>query len=140
VVSKAINLDHLNQEERIMLTRSIIGLMDSWGVENRDQVAILDLPQGTPARAINRYRDMSEALPAEPNIIGRIEHLLGIADALRTMFPHNPQMGTLWMRKRNKRLRNSPIRCMVEQGTSGLIRVRTYLDCTYAWDQSGSTA
>lgn len=135
-----MSLENLNRDERIALTRAIINIMDSWGIDNRTQVAILDLPDGTPARAINRFRDMSEPLPDDPKIDSRIEHLLGIADALRTTFPHNPQMSTLWMKKSNKRLRRSPIRCMAEDGLSGIIRVRTYLDCTFAWDKSGSHA
>ena len=80
-------------------------------------------------------------LPDTPATMARIEQLLGIADALRTMFPHNPQMGLHWLRKRNKHLRRrTPAECMVEDGMSGLIRVRTHLDCTYAWDMSGSHA
>ncbi|WP_297528479.1 antitoxin Xre/MbcA/ParS toxin-binding domain-containing protein [Thiohalobacter sp.] len=134
-------LENLTDEERKALTRAVINILDRWGMDNSDQVRILALPEGTPARRINRYRDMGEALPDNPATMERIEQLLGIADALRTMFPHNPQMGLHWLRKRNKHLRRrTPAECMVEDGMSGLIRVRTHLDCTYAWDMSGSHA
>ncbi|WJW76110.1 DUF2384 domain-containing protein [Thiohalobacter sp. IOR34] len=133
-------MQNLTLEERIILTRSIINLLDSWGFDNPAQVRLLALPDGTPPRKINRYRSMNEPLPEDERIMQRIEQLLGIADALRTTFPHNPRMGQVWMRKRNKHLRRSPASCMIEDGMSGMIRVRTHLDCTYAWDMSGSSA
>ncbi|HEB99662.1 MAG TPA: DUF2384 domain-containing protein [Thiotrichales bacterium] len=128
----------LTLEERIALTRIIINLLDKWGFDNAAQVSVLALPEGTPPRRINSYRSMNEPLPDTPEVWTRIEHILGIADALRTTFPRNPQAGLLWMRRPNKHLRRAPMACMLEDGVSGLIRVRTHLDCTYAWDMSGS--
>jgi len=131
----------LTHEERIALTRAVINLLDNWGAQNSDQVKILCLPDGTPSRKINRYRDMGEPLPDEPRVNKSVEHILGIADALRTTFPSNPQMAPLWMQRRNKHLRRrTPMSCMIEDGLSGMVRVRTHLDCTFAWDTSGSTS
>lgn len=131
----------LTHEERIALTRAVIKLLDNWGAQNSDQVKILCLPDGTPSRKINRYRDMGEPLPDEPRVNKSVEHILGIADALRTTFPSNPQMAPLWMQRRNKHLRRrTPMSCMIEDGLSGMVRVRTHLDCTFAWDTSGSTS
>lgn len=131
----------LTNEERIALTRAVISLLDNWGARNSDQVKILCLPDGTPSRKINRYRDMGEPLPDEPRVNKSVEHILGIADALRTTFPSNPQMAPLWMQRRNKHLRRrTPMSCMIEDGLSGMVRVRTHLDCTFAWDTSGSTS
>ncbi|RRQ21359.1 antitoxin Xre/MbcA/ParS toxin-binding domain-containing protein [Thiohalobacter thiocyanaticus] len=131
----------LTNEERIALTRAVINLLDNWGAQNSDQVRILCLPDGTPSRKINRYRDMGEPLPDEPRVNKSVEHILGIADALRTTFPSNPQMAPLWMQRRNKHLRRrTPMSCMIEDGLSGMVRVRTHLDCTFAWDTSGSTS
>ena len=131
----------LTEEERVALTRAVINMLDNWGAGNADQVKILCLPEGTPSRKINRYRDMNEALPDDPRVNESIEHILGIADALRTTFPSNPQMGPIWMHRRNKHLRRrTPMSCMVEDGLSGMTRVRRHLDCAFAWDASGSTS
>lgn len=134
-------MQNLTQDERVALTRAVIHLLDIWGAENSAQVKILCLPDDTPSRKINRYRDMGDALPDDPQVNLSIEHILGIADALRTTFPQNPQMGPLWMRRRNKHLRRrTPMSCMIEDGINGLIRVRTHLDCAFAWDRSGSVS
>lgn len=128
------------QEDRVHLTRSIMGILESWGIDTSDQIAILALPDGTTVRAMRRFQ-MDTPFPDNADTLERIEHLIGIADALRTTFPRNPQMGPLWMHRRHKRFRSrTPIALMVEDGLEGVIAVRTYLDCSFAWASSGSSA
>lgn len=128
------------QEDRVHLTRSIIGLLESWGIGASEQIAILALPDDITARHMRRYQ-MDTPFPDDPDVLERIEHLIGIADALRTTFPRNPQMGPLWMHRRNKHFRRrTPVALMVEDGLAGVIAVRTHLDCSFAWSTSGSTA
>jgi hypothetical protein len=68
----------------------------------------------------------------------RVEHLLGIATALRTTFPHNSRMDAQWMRRTNRYFRRrSPLATIFEDGIEGLIRVRSHLDCAYAWTLTG---
>lgn len=129
----------LNSEERAELARAIVGILDSWGVDAADQVALLDLPDDTPSRAIRSFRK-EKPLPDDPRVMRRVEHLIGIADALRTTFPQNPKMGLLWMQKRHRKFRRrTPLRTMLEDGNTGVIQVRQYLDCSFAWRMSGST-
>lgn len=126
--------------DRASLTRAVIGLLQTWGVEMAEAVAILALPEDTNARNMRRY-EQDTPFPDDPDVLERIEHLIGIADALRTTFPRNPQMGPLWMHRRNKHFRRrTPIALMVEDGLAGVIAVRTHLDCSFAWAASGSTA
>jgi len=107
--------------------------MDDWGIRGSDQVAILALPEGTPARKLKRYLD-DTPLPDDPVVLKRVEHLLGIADALRTTFPRNSSVGLLWLKQPCKRLRKRrPVEIMVEDGLDGLITVRMHLDCSFAW-------
>lgn len=133
-------LDNLNREERVYLTKAVISLLDAWGLENEHIVDMLALPEGTPPRQINRYRSMGEPLPMDSEeTLKRIEHILAIAEALRTMFPRNPQMARLWMQQPCKKLRGRiPIAIMLFDGIEGMIKVRSHLDCTYAWDLTGS--
>ena len=65
--------------------------------------------------------------------------LIGIADALRTSFPRNVEMCARWMRQPHKRFANkTPLNIMVTKGLPGLIQVRAQLDCSFAWNTSGS--
>jgi uncharacterized protein (DUF2384 family) len=97
---------------------------------------ILALPQGTPTRMLRRYHE-DTPLPDEPAVMQRVEHLLGIADALRTTFPRNSNIGLMWLKQPCKRLRRRrPMDIMIEDGLSGLITVRTHLDCSFAWRES----
>lgn len=128
------------QEDRVHLTRSIIGMLEGWGISGPELVTILALPDDTGPLGMRKFQ-MDTPFPDDPDVLERIEHLIGIADALRTTFPHNPQMGPLWMHRRNKHFRRrTPVAIMLEDGLSGVIAVRTHLDCSFAWASSGSTA
>lgn len=128
-----------SQEDRVCLTRTIISLLESWGIGASEQIAILALPDDVSPRNMRRFQ-MDTPFPDDPDVMERIEHLIGIADALRTTFPRNPQMGPLWMHRRNKHFRRrTPVALMVEDGLDGVIAVRTHLDCSFAWASSGST-
>jgi len=126
----------LTSEDRIELGRAVINIMDEWGIRGSDQIIILALPEGTRARKLHKYQD-DTPLPNDPVVLKRVEHLLGIAEALRTTFPRNASIGLLWLKQPCKRLRKRrPIEVMIEDGLDGLIRVRTHLDCSFGWRES----
>jgi hypothetical protein len=126
----------LTLEDRTELARMVVNLLDDWGIEAADQVNLLALPEGTRTRMLRRYQQ-DTPLPDDPAIMKRVEHLMGIADALRTTFPRNASIGLLWLKQPCKRLRRRrPRDIMVEDGLSGLITVRTHLDCSFAWRES----
>ncbi len=126
----------LTSEDRNTLGRVIVNLLDEWGIGAADQLAMLALPDGTPKRMLRRYQE-DTPLPDDPEVMKRVEHLLGIADALRTTFPRNANIGLLWLKQPCKRLRRRrPMDIMIEDGLSGLITVRTHLDCSFAWRES----
>jgi len=128
----------MNLEDRIALTRAVIGLLDSWGVNAAQQVALLALPRETRPGAIRQFRH-STPFPESDQVMERIEHLIGIADALRTSYPHNAHMGNIWMNRTNHRFDDrTPLAAMLEDGLAGIIAVRTHLDCAYDWNISGS--
>jgi hypothetical protein len=128
----------MNLEDRIALTRAVVGLLDSWGLGAAEQIALLALPEGTRPGAVRQFRQ-STPFPESEQVTERIEHLIGIADALRTSYPHNAHMGNIWMNRANHRFDNrTPLRAMLEDGLGGIIAVRTHLDCAYDWHISGS--
>ena len=129
-------MSELTPEDRTNLGRMVVNMLDEWDVKASDQVNILALPDGTPTRMLRRYHE-DTPLPDDPEVMKRVEHLLGIADALRTTFPRNSRIGVLWLKQPCKRLRRRrPMDIMLEDGLSGLITVRTHLDCSFAWRES----
>jgi len=123
----------IDPEQRLALAHAVMYLLDNWQVEGEDQVRLLGLPSATPPRRLQQYRqDMP--LPDDSAVLERAEHLVGIDEALRTTFPHNAKMGTLWLKQKNRQLGGrKPLLTMLEDGVPGLVAVRCNLDCAYAW-------
>lgn len=127
------NFQNMSHEECVSLARSIMAILDDWGLNAKQLAFILDLPKGIPTRALRRYRE-NTPFPQDASVYERVEHIIGIAEALRTTYPHNPPMGTLWMRQANKRFDDrSPLQKIVTEGLEGLVAVRSHLDCAYDW-------
>lgn len=129
-------MNQLTEQDRLDLGRMVINTLDEWGISATDQVAMLALPGKVSGRHLRRYLD-DTPLPDDPDVLKRVEHLLGIADALRTTFPRNNRIAVIWLQQPCKRLRRRrPVDIMLEDGLSGLITVRTHLDCSFAWRES----
>ncbi len=132
------NLRELSNEERVSLSRLIVELLDRWRLQGAEQITLLGLPADTPPRTLRRYYE-NTALPNSPEINERIDHLLGIADALRTSNPCNATADVIWLHSVNHRFENrTPLDAMVTDGLAVLLAVRTHLDCAYDWHLSGS--
>ncbi len=110
-------------------------LLDDWNVSASDIITLLGLPEKFRTRHLERYRNKTP-LPDDPIVMQRVEHLAGIADALRTTFPRNATMGPIWLRKPHRRFSNhAPLDIMLRD-LNGLIAIRAELDCAYAWQRS----
>lgn len=122
--------------DRLDITRGVMSMLDSWGLHADEMMALLDMPG--KARHFAQYR-YNKPLPDTPDIMKRVEYLIRIDDALRTSYPTNPSMGKRWLRQRSHKFnKHSPLSMMMGDGEQGLIYVLSRLDCTFAWDQSGS--
>lgn len=131
-------MTNLLPDERLSLTRRIMTLLEGWGLAARDMACLLQLPEQIKPRHLGRYRE-EEPFPDDPQVNRRIAYLTRIEDALHTYFPRNPEMRHLWVRRANQHFgRRAPVAVMVEDGESGLIAVLSHLDCTFAWDLTGS--
>ena len=125
-------------DDRIQLARLIVALLDSWQVVKEPIFALPALPPDTPTVILRRYYE-NTPLPDEPLLNERIEHLIGIADALRTSWPHNAHMGAIWMNRPNNRFDGrTPLSVLLEDGLPGFFAIRTHPACAYDWDISGS--
>jgi hypothetical protein len=130
---QAKQFNEMSESDCADLTRAIMAILDSWGLNGQAQMAVLNIPKGVPVRALRRYRE-GTAFPNEQQVYDRVEHIVGIADALRTSYPHNPAMGVVWLKQPNSRFQQrSPLQVIVEDGLEGLVAVRAHLDCSWDW-------
>jgi hypothetical protein len=128
----------LTLDERLAVTRRTMDLLEGWGLSARDIAAILCLPESIKTRAVARFGE-DAPFPDEPYVNRRVTYLMRIEDALKTYFPRNPEMRNLWVKRGNKQFgQKAPLAVMVEDGESGMISVLSHLDCTFAWDLTGS--
>ncbi len=119
-------------DARLMLTRNMMGMLESWGLTLEHIKALMGLE--TPLRKMDRYR-RQDPFPDEPEVNQRIEHIIGIADGLRTSYPRNPAMARHWLQRPHRKFaKRAPLEVMVCDGMDGLIYVRAEVDCTFAWE------
>jgi len=110
-------------------------MLDNWGVSHENKLRLLDMPPDIKVRAVRRFY-IDRPFPDSKQMFERLDHLLGIADAIRTSYPLNEQMASFWLNKKNSRFENkSPLEFMIEGGTVNIIQVRAHLDCAWDWKQ-----
>lgn len=126
--------DSETRQRRISITRQVMQVLCDWSLSASQQAEVLAMPQGTRSRHMHQYKE-DEPFPEHPELDVRVEHILGIADALRTSYPRNLEMGAYWMRQANKKRFNNraPLQCILDDGLEGLLAVRIHLDCAYDW-------
>ena len=126
----------LTQDEQVALTVRVMEILDSWGMSSEEIISLIALPDKTPKRVLRRYRE-NTAFPISAELEERVAHVIGITDALRTSYPHNPNMGKMWIRQKSKKLNNQiPLQIIVENGLEGIIEIRKHLDCSYDWHKN----
>lgn len=129
---------NLDESTRLRMANEVMELFSQWQVSLDDQHSLLGLPGSVKKRHLYKYAE-DQPLPDETAVIERAQHLMGIADALRTYFPNSHHARSRFIRSHSKKFSSrTPLQIMVDDGVSGLIRIRSHLDCTYAWDLSGS--
>jgi len=123
-----------SEEKRVIVTINVMNVLSSWGLTASQQAEILAMPSNVRSRHMHQYKE-GVPLPESDEINVRIDHILGISDALRTSYPLNNEMGAYWMKQSSAKRFNSrsPINCIIEDGLEGLVAVRVHLDCAYDW-------
>lgn len=126
------------EAQRISQTVKIMAAVDDWGLNGKQILAMLDMPEGENTRQLQRFRK-DVPLPDIEQVNTRVIRLLGIIDALRTAYPRNLNMGARWMNMPHRRFnKRTPVNTMLEDGEKGVLAVLAELDCAYAWELSGS--
>lgn len=116
--------------------QAVFEALAAWGVDNNAQLLMLGLENVAKVRDLKKYQLGSRPLPSTDECIARQEHILGIAKALQTSYPSQPQAGINWMHQRNSKLQDrNAIQCALQDGIKGMVKIRTLLDCAWAWHQ-----
>ena len=111
-------------------------ILGEWGFNSDAQIAVLGCQGQIKSRDMKKYQEGMKVLPDSEDINARIEHILGIAHALHTSYPSRPEAGASWMGLRNGKLRGrTPIQCILQDGRRGMVKIRTTVDCAWAWHQ-----
>jgi hypothetical protein len=128
-MSSAISL---SAEERGQMALQVMDVLREWEVDPEVQLSLLGL-DARQLRDLSRYK-RGTPLPEEFAVLERAQHIVGIQQALLTIYPLNHRMASFWLRMRNRNLRSIPLELMLQDGIAGMDRVWRILDCTRNWD------
>ncbi len=118
----------------LRITQQSISVMQNWGMTEKEAVTLAGLEGLVKARHLDQYLN-EQAFPNEKDIYLRLEHILGIDEALATTYPRNNQMAKMWLNRPHRRFaKRTPLAMMLEEGAKGLVSVRMDLDCTFGRD------
>jgi hypothetical protein len=118
----------LDRQRRIDLTRTVMRILDDWGIAAEHQVLLLGLPRETRARRLRQFRS-DTPFPEEDELLVRVHYLLSIQNAIRTYFPHNAVGSNYWVTTRNIVLgRRTPLEVMIDDGLPGMRRILDILN------------
>ncbi len=113
-----------------------IQVLNHWGVSSDAHLTILGLQECIKQRQLSSYTSGMKPIPESPDSVQRVDHVLGIDTALQTSYPSQSGAGVAWMQQRNSKLRGrTAIQCILQDGCKGLAKIRTLLDCAWAWHQ-----
>lgn len=118
----------LEAQEQRELLETLSWVLDKWGIEPRDRIRLLGLPQGTAPRALQKYC-MGAPLPDQQAFLHRASHLLAIENAVTSLFPGSPAMAAYWVTTPSNSLGGkSPLAIMLEQDLAGMHFILDHLN------------
>ena len=101
--------DDYSKQDMLALTKGVMQYLDGWKLSSEQALVILGLDKAAKNRHLNSFRLGEKAFPKTDELLTRIDHIIGIADALRTTFPFSDKMRLMWLRKPHRRFkRNTP--------------------------------
>lgn len=124
-----------SNDEMLQLTQGVMGYLDGWQLSTEQMLAVLGLEEIVKNRHLQGFRMGERMFPESKELMVRIDHIIGIADALRTTFPFSDKMRLMWLRKPHRRFRkNTPLSVIMADDTpNGLLKVRMEVDCAYGY-------
>ena len=120
-----------SKEEMASLTQGVMAYLDSWKLSAEQMLVILGIEEAAKKRHLQSFRLGDKPFPETEHLMTRLDHIIGIADALRTTFPFSDKMRLMWLRKPHRRFKkNTPLAViMADDSPNGLLKVRMEVDC-----------
>jgi len=123
----------MTTERRMDLAQTLIRVLRNWGLSSEQQIALLGLPEGTKARALNKFV-AGTPFPDDYNSLMRANYLLSIQNAVSSLFPHNATAANYWMTTPSHYFTDhTPLDIMLNEGVDGMRRVLNYLNGDEDW-------
>lgn len=123
----------MDQQRRVQLAQTVMGVLNGWDVPPDAQCALLGLPEGTKARKLNQFRS-GTAFPEDHGMLLRAHYILSIQNAVASMYPHNTEVGNYWVTTPNPFFNErTPLQVMLESGVDGMETVVNHLNGTGDW-------
>jgi hypothetical protein len=110
-----------SHETRLALAEAVLAVLGEWGVAPATQVELLGLA-GAAAPS------PGQPLPADPAVLERAGHLLGIERALKRRPPDAPAERHAWLMLPAAELAGRPPLRVMLDGAAGIRRVRELLE------------
>lgn len=127
-------MSEFTNEQMTALTQAVVTHMDEWKISAEEILSVLGVSDEAKPRHLTSYRQGAKSLPQKGDVLKRIDHIVGISDALRTTFPFSSQMRVMWLQKPHRRFqKRTPLGVMLDEGVNGLQKVRIEVDCTYGY-------
>ena len=124
-----------SKEELLGLTQGVMTYLDGWKLSAEQMMVILGIEEAAKKRHLQSFRLGEKPFPDTEYLMTRLDHIIGIADALRTTFPFSDKMRLMWLRKPHRRFkRNTPLAVIMgDDSPNGLLKVRMEVDCAYGY-------
>jgi len=122
-----------DHERQIDLTRTLLNVFNDWGLNAREQFALLGLPEDTKPRTLSRFRAGME-VPDNPEFLQRAHYILAISNAIGSLFPHNETAANYWVTTAAEFFGNkSPLDIMLIHGVAGMEYLLNLLNGQDQW-------
>jgi len=129
-----MNPEQYSEADKKALTKGVMQYLDSWRLSANEIMGLLGLAGSVRSRVLAQFRGGVKAFPETSTVWERVDHIVGISDALRTTYPFSETMGLVWLRKPHRRFnQRTPLQVMLEEDLAGLLKVRIDVDCAYGW-------
>lgn len=116
----------ISGHEMAKLIKMTLKLFDHWQLDTASQLVLLGL--STTSRAVLYRYLQQQSIKLPHDMLDRVGWLLAIHQALRSLYPKNPEICYRWVSLPNTLFQHSsPLEYMTNNGLIGIAKVARYL-------------
>lgn len=116
----------ISAEEMAKVSKMVLRLFSHWQLDTVSMLLLLGLRPDS--RALLSKYEKHDAIRLSQDTLVRMGWLLAIHEALRSLYPDNPEFCYAWVRMRHAEFQQTtPLEYMVQNGLIGIAKVARYL-------------